>query len=190
MLPWSHTGAIFCGGKSRRMNRPKAGIVLPSGMTMIEHVYKALKIVCRQVVLVGHCEGAPDSLKHLKRIDDNYHDQGPMGGLEALLSSGLDTEYLVSPCDVVKITPKVFALLTSPGISPPAVIRYKDQMEPLIGLYPTTLLPLVRGHIREGTLAVHELVLRSKAQFVDVPDEFGEALRNVNTADDMDSLSL
>ncbi len=36
---WPHTGAIFCGGKSRRMGRPKAGIILPNGLAMMESIY-------------------------------------------------------------------------------------------------------------------------------------------------------
>lgn len=67
---WPHTGAILCGGKSSRMKQPKAGILLSSGITLIEHVYLALKDVCREVVLVGHGEGIPESLHFLKRIDD------------------------------------------------------------------------------------------------------------------------
>ena len=102
---WPHTGAILCGGKSSRMGIPKAAIVLSSGLTMIEHVYQALKAICRQVVLVGHKEGIPPHLWFLTRIEDRYKDKGPLGGLEALLSFGIDSTILTFSSLVSDIEP-------------------------------------------------------------------------------------
>lgn len=184
---WEHTGAILCGGKSRRMGRPKAGIVLADGRTMIERVFDALGAVCREVVLVGAGDDVPPRLSRLVRIADRIADIGPLGGLEALLASGLDSEYLVAPCDLVEARPELFQLLLQPGLKPPVVLAWPDKAhpEPLIARYSTDVYELVQEMIREGHLAMRQLVRRSGAAIIPVPAELGFALRNANTPDDL-----
>ena len=201
---WPHTGAIFCGGKSSRMGTSKAGIVLPSGLTMIEHVYQSLSTACRQVVVAGHADGIPASLQRLQRIEDRFKNKGPLGGLEALLSSGIDSEYLIAPCDLHRVVPQLFSLLTDVNLNAPVILARKisqdlksknpdDQenksvlnyLEPLIGRYPVALLPLVRRLIAEDRLAMQELALETKAQMIEVPGYLCATLDNANSFQDL-----
>ncbi|HLF18697.1 MAG TPA: NTP transferase domain-containing protein [Candidatus Omnitrophota bacterium] len=178
---WSHTAAIFCGGKSSRMGgKPKAAIMLPGGDTLIEHVYNVLKQLCKEVVLVGHGQGVPDSLWHLKRIQDNYQGLGPIGALEALLSSGLDSEYLISPCDLFKATPELFSFLIDSKDQMPAVLNNKGNTEPLIGRYPASILSVVREHIAQRRLAMRDLLEAVSATSIVVPEEYLFSLSNLN----------
>ena len=181
---WPHTGAIFCGGKSSRMGKPKASIILPGGIALIEHVYNVLKQLCKEVVLVGHGEGVPDSLQHLKRIPDNYQDLGPIGALEALLSSGLDLEYLISPCDLPRATPEIFSLLINSEFKLPIVLSNKGRSEPLLGRYPSSLLALVREHITLRHLAMNDLFKKVSATSIAVPEEYLFSLSNLNSPED------
>jgi len=182
---WPHTGAIFCGGQSRRMGRPKAGIILPDGLTMVEHVYKALKIVCRQVVLVGHGDGVPVKLNHLIRIPDQWINQGPLGGLEALLSSGIDSEYIIAPCDLPQAVGELFGLLIEDDADAKAVLMSQKSIEPMIGRYSTKILPLVRESLQQGKLSMRDLVFAVQPKLIEVPEDLCFALKNVNTEDDM-----
>ncbi|MBP9855154.1 MAG: NTP transferase domain-containing protein [Candidatus Omnitrophica bacterium] len=184
-MVYQHTGAIFCGGKSSRMGKPKASIILPSGLTAIEHVYRVLKQFCKEVVLVGHAEGAPDSLRHLKRIQDNHQGLGPMGALEALLSSGLDSEYLISPCDLPKAIPEIFSLLVKSETNLPVVISNKGYQEPLLGRYPSPLLPYVQDHIIRRQLAMKDLLKEVSASSIDIPEEYLFSLSNMNSPEDL-----
>ena len=188
LILWPHTAAIFCGGKSSRMGKPKASIILPSGVTLIEHVHNVLKQLCKKVVLVGHGEGIPDSLKHLKRIPDNYQGLGPIGGLEALLCSGLDSEYLISPCDLYKATPEIFSLLINSEIKLPAILNNKGRIEPLLGRCPSSLLPLVREHIVRRQLAMNDLLKKVSAVSIDVPEKHLFSLSNMNFPGDFRKL--
>lgn len=182
---WPHTGAIFCGGNSSRMGSPKAGVVLPNGLTMVEHIYSVLKSICKNVVFVGHCQGVPASLVHIVQIKDRIKKHGPMGGLEALLSSGLDSEYLISPCDIGLVNIKIFELLIGEHIKPPAILSYPvydsskrngetsileiiDQ--PLIGRYSANLLDQVKKQISRNELAMHRLIQNTDITKVVVPE--------------------
>jgi len=178
-------GAVFCGGESRRMGTHKAGLILPSGLTLVENIVHALNPYCREVVLVGHAKGVPDSLSHLKRIPDNYSHCGPMGGLEALLNSDLAEEYLTAPCDLYYPNPKIFEMLLAHDGLYPVVVRYKDQIQPLIGRFPASLKTLATQHIAYNELVMKNFIDICHAEYLDVPDALGKDLINVNTPDDL-----
>lgn len=179
------TGAVFCGGESRRMGTHKAGLVLPGGLTMIESIVEALAPFCREIVLVGHAKGVPDSLSHLKKIPDNYSHCGPMGGIEALLNSGLADEYLTAPCDLYQPDPKIFELLLAQEGLYPVVVRYKNMVQPLIGRYPASLKTMATQHIAYNDLAMNHFITTCQAQYLDIPDTLGKDMINVNTPDDL-----
>jgi molybdopterin-guanine dinucleotide biosynthesis protein A len=184
---WPHIGAILCGGAGRRMGRPKAALILPDGTTMIERVFAAMSAVCREVVLVGRATGLPPSMRSVRRVEDRLPQLGPIGGVEALLASGLDGEYLIAPCDVLLIVPDVFRLLVHPSVHPPAVLYRQDtdRVEPLIGRYDASTHSVVVRMITEGRLAMHELARRTGASRIPVPDALTGALRNANTPADL-----
>ena len=184
---WPHTGAILCGGAGRRMGRSKAGLVLPDGGTMIERVFAAMSAVCREVVLVGGGAGLPPPMRKLRRVEDRLPQLGPIGGVEALLASGFDNEYLIAPCDVFLVVSDVFRLLVQPSVRPPAVLFRQDtgRLEPLIGRYGASVHPVVTHMIAEGQLAMHELARRAGASHIPVPDALIHALRNANTPADL-----
>jgi len=184
---WPHTGAILCGGAGRRMGRPKAGLALPDGGTMIERVFATMSAVCREVILVGRATGLPPSMRGVRHIEDRLPRLGPLGGVEALLASGFDSEYLIAPCDIFLVVPDVFRLLVQPSVRPPAVLYRQDtdRVEPLIGRYDASTHSVVMGMIAEGRLAMHELARRTGASRIPVPDALTEALRNANTPADL-----
>ncbi|MFQ5810761.1 MAG: molybdenum cofactor guanylyltransferase, partial [Armatimonadota bacterium] len=149
---------------------------------MIERVYAALSAVCRKVVLVGDARGVPSALDGVPRVPDRLPALGPLGGLEALLGSNLDSEYLIAPCDLPEVVPDVFRHLVAPGVTAPAVlgVEGEEHIEPLVARYATSVCPILEDMIREDTLAMHELARRSRAQVVRVPRGLASALRNAN----------
>ncbi|MFC1588293.1 molybdenum cofactor guanylyltransferase [Planctomycetota bacterium] len=189
MPRWPHTAAILCGGGSQRMGRPKAGIILPDGLTIIEHVYHALEPLCDKVILAGQGESVPESLSHLQRIEDNTPGLGPLGGIESLLDSSIDLEYLITPCDLFRATPELFALLLQPGIKAPAVLATQKSgqllLEAAIARYSTTDLGIVRQLIEEQKFKLRTLAERTAAQTITVPEELWPALANANTPEDL-----
>lgn len=180
------TGAILCGGKSSRMGSPKSGVSLPNGLTMIEHVYLALSKVCEQVVFVGHGEGVSSAL--LSRglhVTDEIPNLGPLGALDALLSSGIDSQYLITPCDLFRVTPDLFHLLDPNHSGSPLLFRHADKIEPLIGIYHETLLPTLRIHMKQKRLAIRDLLSDCDPGFIEVPEALLSTLSNANSPQDV-----
>ena len=166
------------------MGAPKHELRLSDGRTMLEAVAGALSQVCAQVVVVGH---APTSLR---RVADLRPGQGPLGGLEALLASGLDTEYLVCPCDLPLITPALLRLLTGDSARPATVFRVdgEDDFWPLPARIAEAALGPVRDHLDRGERAVHELMRALGPELIPVSRPQATVLANVNTPADYEAL--
>ena len=91
---WRHTVAILVGGQSSRMGTPKHEITLPNGKAMLDTMIQFAKNTTDKVILVGGdvC-GYPS-------VQDSRHQAGPVAGIEALLQSRVDSQYLVVGCDM------------------------------------------------------------------------------------------
>lgn len=174
---WPHTGAVLAGGRSRRMGRPKHELRLPDGRTMLEAVAAALTAVCARVVAVGG-GGAG-----LAGIDDRRPGRGPLGGIDALLASGLDTQYLVCPCDLPLITPDLLARLTAPAPEAATCFRVEGETgpRPLPLRIAAAAAPAVTRALDEDRGAVHALLREIEPLVVEVPATDMTALANVNT---------
>ena len=128
------------------------------------------------------------SLNLLPRLKDNYKECGPAGGLEALLSSEQASHYLVCPCDVPKVQGHLLELLLKEERKNfPLVLGYEDKIEPLLGIYPASILSLVREHITKKDFAMHHILEAAGARIIEVPQEYREELKNVNTSKDIPS---
>jgi molybdopterin-guanine dinucleotide biosynthesis protein A len=162
------------------MGRPKHSLRLPGGTTMLEAVAAALGAVCAQVVVVGDVETG------LRRIADLRPGQGPLGGLEALLASGLDTQYLVCPCDVPLVTPVLLARLTAPSDKPATVYRVEGEPDfwPLPARIAAGALDVARSRLDRGERAVHDFMRALRLEVVAVSKEDAGLLANVNTPED------
>jgi molybdopterin-guanine dinucleotide biosynthesis protein A len=183
--PWPHTGAVLAGGASRRLGRPKHALKLPGGRTMLEAVAGALGEVCAQVVVVGDVETG------LRRVIDLRPDQGPLGGIEALLASGLDSQYLVCPCDVPLVTGPLLQRLTEAADSGATAfqIEGEDSLRPLPARISADLLETVGAMLDERQRAVGRLLGAVEIDVVTLAPAEAAQLANVNTLQEFEAVS-
>ena len=79
-------GAIFVGGKSRRMGRHKGLLPIPGGSEpILEALVDCVRAAGLEAVLVGDASPYADLARGVPRIDDDPRDAGPLGGLRAAL---------------------------------------------------------------------------------------------------------
>lgn len=117
---WPHTVAILIGGQSLRMGVPKNEVVLPNGKTMLDTMITFAKNTAQHIVIVG------GEVNGYESIHDQRHQEGPVAGIEALLASNLDQQYLIVGCDMPKLhTADVQPLLQCRGN---AVFSFGDQV--------------------------------------------------------------
>ena len=181
---WPHTGAVLAGGAGRRMGRRKETLLLSDGRTMLEAVAAALAETCRDVVVVGDAETP------MTRIEDLRPGQGPLGGIESLLASNVDTHYLVCPCDLPLVTATLLRRLTVDTGAVATVFHVDGEPDfwPLPARLSTEALPLVREHLDCRRRAVHDLVRALDPAVLALPRAEARALANVNTPSDYEAI--
>ena len=168
------------------MGTTKAAITLDSGLSMIEHVYLALSKVCSRIVFVGHAEGVPQSvLCRGVQVTDEIPNLGPLGAVDALLSSGVAEQYLITPCDLFQVRPELYRLLLRGSTKSAVILRHQERVEPLIGLYSTQLLPLVREQMSRQQLSMRGLLAACNPEYIEVPEHLRSALQNANLPEDL-----
>lgn len=175
-----------------RMGQPKEALRLWDGRTMIEHVLETLFRLCPRVTLVGvgepEVEVPDERVIHLSDLRPN---QGPLGGLEALLSSHLDRSYLVTACDQPLVTEGLLRGLTSGEPNQIHVYRRGDGfLQPLPGYFPSAVLDVVREalnsddrslqHVfRQCEVVAHPILQNEEDQLagVNTPEQLAELMR-------------
>jgi molybdenum cofactor guanylyltransferase len=181
---WPHTGAVLSGGTSKRMGVAKEHLALPNGTTMIGSVISVLDELCENVVVVG------SKTQDTVAITDLRPGLGPLGGIEALLASGKDSQYLVCPNDIPLATPEVLSRLLAP--TPAMATIFANGA----GL-PTQSLPLrvsslardvVTAALDRGERSIHRLLQRVVTHTVDITSDEAALLANVNTEGDYQRL--
>ncbi len=178
------TGAVLAGGASRRMGRTKA-LVEVDGTPMAGRVAAALADAgCDPVWLVG---GDPDELAALGLtvIPDRQPGAGPLGGVVAALARA-DGDVVVVACDLPHLTADVIGrLLDAAGTRPDvdAIVATTTAVEPACVLWRSSALPAVLAAFDGGERAVHRVIAQLRVAEVPVP---ADALRNMNTPDDLD----
>ena len=181
---WPHTGAVLAGGAGRRMGRRKDSLPLADGRTMLTAVAAVLAETCRDVVVVGDAETP------MTRIEDLRPGQGPLGGIEALLASNLDTHYLVCPCDLPLVTATLLRRLTVATGAVATVFHVDGEPDfwPMPARLSTEALLLVRDHLDGGRRAVHDLVRALEPAVIALSRADARALANVNTPSDYEAI--
>ncbi len=184
-------GAILAGGQSTRMGQPKEGVVLSDGRPMIEHVADAYRGVCEQIVIVGACEGYDiASCKNTRQVKDRHKGVGPLGGVEALLASGIASAYVVTSCDQPLLTPDLLRLLVQCGESDGVFLRTDDgvELDPFPGFFPAAWLCGVENAIREKRLGVRRFLRTMDVQWVRAPANAADRVRSFNRPDELRNL--
>jgi molybdopterin-guanine dinucleotide biosynthesis protein A len=183
--PWPHTGVVLAGGASRRMGRPKHELTLPDGRTMLEVVAGVLREVCARVVVAGDVETG------MQRVADPRPDQGPLGGIEAILASGLDAQYLVCPCDMPRVSGPLLQRLTGPADSAATVfqIEGEDSVRSLPARISGDLLETVAALLDAQQRAVHRLMSSIGTTVIALAPDESRLLANVNTLQEYEAIT-
>lgn len=166
------------------MGTPKEGIELWNGRPMIEQISAVLTAVCQRVVIVGECCGFPiPPGSGIEHVFDLHPGSGPLAGIEALLSSGLDRGYLVVACDQPLLTPALLRRLMLKDPTRPCFFRSEDgaRLDPFPGYYPAGWLPRVKEAVRCSRLSVRRLIRESQLTWVPIAPAEEVCLKSVNT---------
>ncbi|HEY9868914.1 MAG TPA: molybdenum cofactor guanylyltransferase [Candidatus Obscuribacterales bacterium] len=193
-LPLPVTGLILCGGRSKRMGRPKAFLPF-AGRTIIEHLIDTTREIFSEVFLVAN---EPDQYSHLTVdvVKDILPYRGPLGGiLSGLLVSANPFAFVIA-CDMPLVTRKLLRqMATHRHDADVVVLSHAGSIEPLLGVYSKNCIKPLEESLFSGVLKVQDFLSGLKAKLYEYTPERPEGddlppFFNINTPQDYSAVLL
>jgi molybdopterin-guanine dinucleotide biosynthesis protein A len=179
---WPHTVAILIGGQSKRMGSPKHKVILPNGKTMLEMMLEFSSSVGKRTVILG------GDIDGQYCIHDLRKQHGPVAGIEALLNSKIDTNYLVVGCDMPTLGKSdVQPLLACKGN---AVFSYDNRFLGLPIQIKGEELSLCSAYLDSGGRSIKGFINEIPHTNIDINETRSSALLSVNTRQDLNNLAF
>ena len=172
-LPPPFTAVLLAGGKSTRMGRDKAGVLL-DGEPLWQRQLATLRATGPRELFISGKQDGPYAVAGVEIMSDITPDCGPLAGLEAALRRASHPLVLVLAVDLPAMTAGFLsALVRAAAASGTGCVTGDDRwFEPLAAVYPRACLPLaaeclygedrsmqhfVRLAVEQGFMGVREL---------------------------------
>lgn len=192
MLTNEITGVVLAGGKSERMGNNKALLTLDN-KTFIASVTDVLKACFRETIIISNKQEEYTSLG-CPIFSDIFKNVGPLAGIQsALMNSKTETVFIFS-CDTPMVnTNMIEYLLGCHTQELILIVKYKNQIQPLFGVYSKRLLDKLNLFLKSGNDKVSEFIklLGTEVTILDAPTkwELNGSLDNINTPDEYQLLT-
>ncbi|GAB4116460.1 MAG: molybdenum cofactor guanylyltransferase [Roseiflexaceae bacterium] len=210
--PTALAAIILAGGRSRRMGHDKRRLRLwgDHRPTLLEQIVGVAATVSSEVIVVLNDPADwPDLAATC--VPDQIADAGPLGGLSSGLSAVHTEAAFLLACDMPNITTEFLHFLAScmqPDVQAlvplrPLAAETPDQQsprnqanaEPLLAIYHTSCLPMVRSCLAQGNLRMTDLLDRIAVRYLTPPewqpyDPAGLLFHNLNRPADLTALKL
>ncbi|HEX6127999.1 MAG TPA: molybdenum cofactor guanylyltransferase [Candidatus Limnocylindria bacterium] len=189
------SGAVLAGGRSRRMGRDKASMVV-GGVTLLQRAVATLQAVCDEVMVVVARDSAPAGLPpDVRIVVDRVPDAGPLGGLEAALAAAIHELVVVVAVDMPDLSDAVLSAQLAMAETHPdleAITLPRQGFpggEPLHAVYRRATLPrvtalLASGERRMGATLAGLRVGKLPAETLGRLDPRDVSARNLNTPEE------
>jgi molybdopterin-guanine dinucleotide biosynthesis protein A len=170
----SVAGYVLAGGKSRRMGRPKALLVL-DGETMIERQLRALRSVARSVQVVGWPGHVPwpeklNARPGVRRLPDKLPDAGPLGGIYTALLHSRSEFNLFLGCDMPFVEPGLLEFICRRALESRADITVPKSprrlLEPLCAVYRRRALRAIQASLEAREYKITRFSPRVKCEVI------------------------
>jgi len=215
------SAAILAGGRATRFGGLDKSALVVDGRSIFERQIAELSQVADEILIIGRSAPAPKTTRRhssvppsrkgettlsfeaadgsrpavtIRFANDQLPGRGPLGGLDAALSSAAGDPVLVVACDMPFITADLLRYLLSCSDGVDAVVPKSDRgYHPLCAVYKRACRPAIRRRLAAGRLAVSGLFDDVRVRLVGAPEiepfgDPGRLLANVNTPAEHEAL--
>lgn len=189
-------GYILSGGKSRRMQGRAKLLLTCQGHSFYEYIRKALEGFPEIYLSVSRENEALYASVPLPRVVDMYSDAGPLGGIcsglklcpgaDALFVTACDTPF-ISRKDTEQVM-KVYQEYRDKGEEKLVVAQTGEKVQPLLGVYPKSILGIIEAMLEEKDYKMQNLLYRAEAVTAVLSPE-SQAGKNINSIKDYNELN-
>ncbi|TWU54679.1 molybdopterin-guanine dinucleotide biosynthesis protein MobA [Rubripirellula tenax] len=177
-------GVVLCGGRSARMGRDKSSLRRADGGTFLKHAIDRLGCLCDQVIISGDAK-----LPGIVSIADPVAHRGPVVGIAESLEYASEHDFAAcffTPVDVPELTVADLLSLKSAWLeSNKTTLAISERMEPLVGIYPVTLLETIERLTESEDRSLFRYFKRDPAMIQTVAVDRTRC-RNINTPEDLE----
>ncbi|MDA0692612.1 MAG: molybdopterin-guanine dinucleotide biosynthesis protein B [Nitrospinae bacterium] len=184
-------GAVFVGGQSKRMGKPKFSLSY-NGVSETERMVKVLNQFCEKIFLSSRSDLDMGPLANMagevERVNDDHIGLGPVGGLATLMAAHPDKAWMITACDMPFLDEKNFEFI----INERDPLRYgtcfiqkgRRGFEPMCAIYePKFILPLYEAMSRRE-LSLSRIISELPFKQVKIPDTDRYNFMNINTPEE------
>lgn len=185
--PSNLTGIILAGGKSTRMGKDKAFLILED-KPFISHIVETVKQCAENVLIISNNQKL-DSLG-VTRHADLIPNLGPIGGIYTGLTLSSAEFNLVVACDTPFLSKETIDVLID-GIDDGHdgfIVQYEDVPMPLIGIYRKSSIACFKEAIDEGKLGLQKLLATMQTKIIVLPKSHSKSVWNINTLEDFKTI--
>ena len=179
------SAVILAGGKSSRMGSCKAELPW-GGKTLVEHqVIKISALGISDIMVSGYSRPVTGT----RFVPDIYPEKGPLSGIHACLCAAKSAACFVISVDAPLFLPDEMKLLIKAhlaGDSPITVAEHRGTLEPLIGVYDSSLSDAAEEILQGANTSVKHLLDQIGFAVCEFSDE--NSVRNCNTPDEYNEL--
>ncbi len=168
-------GIILAGGRSTRMGRDKASLLI-NGEPLLRRIVRRLRTVLDEVVVVGPLDLtilAPD----VRIVPDIRPGQGPLAGLEAALHSISSDLAFVIGCDMPFVQPALVQAMVTFALAQPhadaVTLHTVSGTEPLHAVYRVSCLPAIAAQLEARDRSLMRMLARVTS--IELPDDIAKA---------------
>lgn len=183
------SAVILAGGQSKRMGRDKAWLQF-QGRPLIERMLETVRTLGIAEIFISARADQNYSALNCPVLFDDKPGLGPISGVASALRCTQSNLLLVLPVDLPRMTASCLRKLLD-SCEPPmgAVAELRDQIEPLIAVYPKRCREYALMNMTRGEYAVQQFAsacLREHAvRIFRVPDSDAPCFTNCNTPEDL-----
>lgn len=179
------TGVILAGGRSTRMGRDKATLVV-GGQTLFARTREMLRGIFARVVISGD---RPDLATAEVPCVPDIHPGSALGGLHGALTAASTPWIFVVPCDLAHPDAGLVRFLLNHRQGCDLVVpRTGEGLEPVFALYHKNCLPPMEEMLARGDFRIYDFYRQVRACYIDapaLPAGWQRALLNLNTPEDV-----
>lgn len=184
------SGLVLAGGRSSRMGREKALLLMPDGRTLLQRQIDLLRAAGAGSVNVSVGPGKVFSMVGAGAISDAVPDAGPLAGIAAGLRAAPPGLVLVLAVDMPRMGEEQLCQLVEQATADCGVVPvWEGRCESLVAVYPAALAASAEAWLAGGQSAPHAWVRSEAAQgrlkLWEAPAEWAARLRSWNSPGDV-----
>lgn len=186
MTDWGLFGLVLTGGRSRRMQRDKAGLSYAGRPQLARAMDLLQPLVAKAFVSVRADQRTDPARAGYETIADIHPDIGPIGGIHAALATHPERAWLVLACDLPFLDVATLQYLIARRARSRLATAYRSSCdalpEPLCAIFEPASGAAIEQWIAQAKRCPRSFLSQADVELLDLPN--ARALDNVNTVEE------